>query len=65
MDNSNLVEVAMETVYTVIFRAIYEIRGKSKRPDEVRIYNLVEDFLDDSGVSDVSFCERMRTKELL
>ena len=65
MDNSISVEGTMETVDTVIFRAISEIRGKSKRPDEARIYNLFEDFLDDSGVSDVSFCERMRTKELL
>ena len=37
MANSNLVEVTMETADTVIFRAISEIRGKSKRPDEARI----------------------------
>ena len=51
----------METVDTVIFRAITEIRGKSERPNEARIYNFVKDFLDDSGVSDVSFWERMKT----
>ena len=33
MDNSNLVEVTMETANTVIFRAISEIRGKPKRPE--------------------------------
>ena len=38
MTNSNLVEVTMETADTVIFRAISEIWGKSKRPDEARIY---------------------------
>ena len=39
MDNSNSVEGTMETVDTVIFRAISEIRGKSKHPDEAKIYN--------------------------
>ena len=38
-----------------------EIQGKSKRPDEVRIYNFVKGFLDDSGVSDGSFWERIKT----
>ena len=38
----------METVDTVIFRAKSEIRGKSKCPDEARIYNLVKDFVDES-----------------
>ena len=33
MDKSNLVEVTMETADSVIFRAISEIRGKSKHPD--------------------------------
>ena len=37
MANSNLVEVTWETAYTVIFKAISEIRGKSRRPDEARI----------------------------
>ena len=37
MANSNLIEVTMETADTVIFRAISEIRGKSKQPDEARI----------------------------
>ena len=37
MDNLNLVEITMETADTVIFRAISEIQGKSKRPDEARI----------------------------
>ena len=60
MDNSNSVEGTMETVDTVIFRAVSEIRGKSKHPDEARNYNFVIDFLDDSGVSDGSFWERMK-----
>ena len=34
MDNSTLVEVTVETVDTVIFRAMSEIRGKLKHPDE-------------------------------
>ena len=34
MDNTNLNEVTMETVDTVNFRAISEIWGKSKRPNE-------------------------------
>ena len=55
MANSNSVEGTMEIVGNVIFRAISVIRGKSKRPDEFRIYNFVKDFLDDSGVSDGSF----------
>ena len=63
MHNSNSVEVTMETVDAVIFRAISEIRGKSKRPDEARIYNFVKDFLDDSGISNGSFWERMKTLE--
>ena len=53
----------METVDTVIFRAISEIRAKSKRPDEARIYNFAKDFLDDSGVFDGSFWERKKTLE--
>ena len=57
MANSNLVEVTMETADTVIFRAISEIRGKSKKPDEARIYNFVKNFLDNSDVSDGSFWE--------
>ena len=63
MDNSNLVEFTIETVGTVIFRAISEIRGKSKRPDEDRIYNFFKNFFDDSGVSDGSFWERMKSLE--
>ena len=55
MDNSNSVEGTMETVNTVIFRVISEMRGKSKRPDEARIYNFVKNFLDDSAISDGSF----------
>ena len=38
MDNSDSVGGTMETADTVIFRAISEIWGKSKRPDEARIY---------------------------
>ena len=63
MDNSNSVDGTMETVDTVIVRAISEIRDKSKHPDEARNYNFVNDFLDDSGVSDSSFRERMKTLE--
>ena len=63
MDNSSSVEGTMETVDTVIFRAICEIWGKSKRPDEARIYDFVKDFLDDSDVSDGSFWERIKTLE--
>ena len=37
MNNSNLVEVTMKTVDTIIFRVISEIRGKWKHPDEARI----------------------------
>ena len=63
MDSSISVEGTMETVDTVIFRAITQIRGKSKHPDEARIYNFVKDFLVDSGESYGSFWERMRTFE--
>ena len=51
MANSNLVEVTMEKAGNVIFRAIYQTQGKSKQPDEARIYN----FVDVSDVSDSSF----------
>ena len=61
MANSNSVEGTMEIVDSVIFRAISVIRGKSKRPDETRIYNFVKDFLDNSGASDGSFWEKMKT----
>ena len=63
MTNSNLVEVTMETADTVIFRAISEIWGKSKRPDEDRFYNFVKNLLDDSEVSDGSFRKRMKAIE--
>ena len=63
MANSNSVEVTMEIVDIVVFRAISEIRGKSKCSDEARIYNFVKAFLDYSGVSDGSFSERMKTLE--
>ena len=53
----------MEIVDTVIFRAISEIQDKSKRPDEARIYNFVKKFLNNSGVSDGSFWERIKTLE--
>ena len=55
MANSNLVEVTMKKADNVIFRAIYQTRGKSKQPDEARIYNFVKNFLDVSDVSDGSF----------
>ena len=53
----------METAATVIFRAISEIWGKSKRPDEGRFYNFVKNLLDDSEVSDGSFRKRMKAIE--
>ena len=59
--NSNSVENTMEAVETVIFRAMSEIRGRSKCPDEARIYNFVKDFLDNSGKTDGSFWERIKT----
>ena len=59
MANSNLIEVTMETVDTIIFWAISEIRGKSKRPDETRIYNFSKNFFEDSDVSDGPFWEKM------
>ena len=68
MANSNLVEVTMEKADNVIFRAIYQTKGKSKQPDESRIYNFVGNFLDVSDVSDSSFWKewkQLRTKELL
>ena len=55
MTNSNLVEVTMETADTVIFRAISEIWGKSKRPDEAKILYFLKNILDDSEVLDGSF----------
>ena len=45
----------MEKADNVIFRAIYQTRGKSKQPDEARIYNFVKNFLYDNDVSDGSF----------
>ena len=53
----------METADTGVFRVISEIRGKSKHPGEARIYTFNKDFLDDSGVSDGSFWEKMKTLE--
>ena len=45
----------METAATVIFRAISEIWGKSKRPDEARILYFLKNILDNSEVLDGSF----------
>lgn len=56
----NLIEATMETVDTIIFREISEIRGITNRPYEARICNIDKDFLDDRGVSDDSFWERMK-----
>lgn len=56
----NLFEATMETVDTIIFREISEIRGIANRPYEARICNIDKDFLDDRGVSDDSFWERMK-----
>ena len=61
MANSNLIEVTMETADTVIFWAISGIRGKSKHPDETRIYNFLKNFFEDSDVSDGLFWEKMET----
>ena len=58
MDSLNLIEDAMESVDNIIFRVISEIRGKSERPDEARIYNFVKDFVNDSGLPDGSFWEK-------
>ena len=55
MDNSNSLEGTMETVDTVIFRAISEIRGKSKRPDEARFIILLKTFLTIVAYSMVPF----------
>ena len=63
MDNSNLIEDIMQAVDNFIFRAISEIRGKSKRPNEARIYNIFKHFLDEVSVFDGSFWERMKTLE--
>ena len=63
MAHSNSVEVTMETADTVIFRAISEIWGKSKRSDKARIYNFVKNLLDDSDVSDGSFWEGKKSIE--
>ena len=63
MDNSNLIEDIMQAADNVIFRAISEIRGKSKRPNEARIYNIFKHFLDEVSVFDGSFWERMKTLE--
>ena len=49
MDRSILVEITMKPVNAIVFRTIFEIRGKSKRPDETRIYKFVKEFLDDVG----------------
>ena len=51
MANSNLVEVTMEII---IFRAISEKHGKSKRLDKARIFNFVKNLLDESDLSDGS-----------
>ena len=58
MDSLYLNEDAIESVDNVIFRVISEIRDKSKRPDEARIYNFIKDFLDDSGLSDGFFLRK-------
>ena len=63
MSNSNLVEVTMETADTVIFRAISEIPGKSKRPVKPEFIILLKTFLDDSDVSDGSFWEGKKSTE--
>ena len=55
MANSSLVEVIMKTAESVIFRAISEIWGKSKRPDEARILYFLKNILDNSEVLDGSF----------
>ena len=49
----------METVDTVIFRAISEIWSKLKRPDEARTYNFVYELL--MIVAYGSFWKRKKT----
>ena len=63
MANSNLVEVTMETADTVIFRAIPEKHGKSKRPDKARIFNFVKNLLDESDLSDGSYWRGIKSVE--
>ena len=63
MANSNLVEVTMKTADTVIFRAISEKHGKSKRPDKAIIFNFVKNLLDESDLSDGSCWEGMKSVE--
>ena len=63
MANSNLVEVTMKTADTVIFRAISEKHGKSKRPDKAIIFNFVKNLLDESDLSDGSCWERIKSVE--
>ena len=60
MANSNLVEVTMETV---IFRAISEKHGKSKRLGKARIFNFVKNLLDESDLSDGSCWKGMKSVE--
>ena len=55
MANSSLVEVIMKTAESVIFRAISEIWGKLKRPDEAGILYFLKNILDNSEVLDGSF----------
>ena len=58
----------METVDTVTLSSISEIRGKSKRLDETRIYNFVKDSFDNSVYTMAYFgkeWKHLKTKELL
>ena len=52
----------METVDTVICRAMSEIRTNQNAQMKPK-FIIVKDFLDDSGVSYVFFWERMKTLE--
>ena len=56
---TKIVEVTMETVDTVIFRAMPEIRSKLKSPDEARTYNFVYELL--MIVAYGSFWKRIKT----
>ena len=58
----------METVDTVTLSSISEIRGKSNRLDETRIYNFVKDCFDNSVYTMAHFgkeWKHLKIKELL
>ena len=44
----------------LIFKAISAIRKSKKRPDETRIYDSIKIFLENCGIDDSLFWERMK-----